>query len=176
MVDRSVVRMNISVPSKLKARMDKAKTSVNWSSIASRAFEDELHRISKSQEEVKMTDVVNRLRQSKHIREAGLDKNYREGFALGQDWASNRAELIELENFEDCNRFHPLVDEDEGGGGSGHYLWETIVPTDECTREEFEMRLVGGDKAKLDRLGNARYWKGFVEGVLTIWVEVKDKI
>ena len=39
------VRMNISIPTRLKRRMDKVKVDVNWSATACRAFEDAIAEI-----------------------------------------------------------------------------------------------------------------------------------
>jgi hypothetical protein len=51
--------MNIWVPDDLKRRMDKVKKAgVNWSQVASRAFEVKLGEIAAQKEKKAMSDVV----------------------------------------------------------------------------------------------------------------------
>ena len=60
-----MARMNISVPDNLKDHMDGAEESVNWSKVASRAFEIELGEIAKRKKVKDMNSVVQRLKASK---------------------------------------------------------------------------------------------------------------
>src|SRR5260370_8114024 len=59
-------RTTITIPSDLKARMDAIGEEVNWSAVASRAFEARLAEIISKRGAKKMEDVVTRLRASKN--------------------------------------------------------------------------------------------------------------
>ena len=94
----NVVRMNISVPRDLKARMDAATAyllpgSVNWSAVASAAFEAKLLELASKKEVRGVKDVIARLRAADE-----LDRNedYRAGRAAGERWAEQKATAQQL--------------------------------------------------------------------------------
>ena len=54
------VRVTISVPAKLKKRMERCKRETNWSAIAARAFSEYLSQIDFQKQEKNMADVKER--------------------------------------------------------------------------------------------------------------------
>lgn len=90
-----MARMSISLPDGLKRRMDAVGEPVNWSAVASRAFEFELGEIAKRKKEKDMQEVINRLKASKLKSETA---GHRQGYEYGKRWASDSAEWLELAN------------------------------------------------------------------------------
>ena len=176
-----ISRTSVSVPASLKKRMDKVKDEVNWSAIACRAFEEKLAEIASNKEKKNMSDVINRLRASKAEAEA---ESYRDGAKLGTAWATNTARVRELKRFArmrddwaecwDCGNFETdgtcawaayervyfyLEPDDDGDRTLAKEFWEM------ATGEENEHNLMDAD-----------FLRGFVEGSLTVWDEVSDKL
>lgn len=87
MSESGVVRTNISVPRQLKARMDRVK-GVNWSAVASDAFETKLLELTSTREVQGMNDTIARLKAAAQL-EANQD--YQEGHQLGEKWAMEKA-------------------------------------------------------------------------------------
>ena len=72
-------RVSIYVQDEMKARMDEADDRANWSGIAQRAFETELHHLEAVKEIKSMSDVIERLRASKQRSEESDEKCWKEG-------------------------------------------------------------------------------------------------
>jgi hypothetical protein len=161
--------MNISVPDDLKARIDKVREDVNWSSIACRAFEQKLGEIASRKERKTMVDVIQRLRASKQRYE---NEFFREGARIGAKWAKEQAEVRELRNLDRFYQSHrkesfnadilaaAIRPESERGIGARDHFW----------------RAVGADTAIVREYENGDWLSGFAEGVLNVWDDVKDKI
>src|SRR5262249_27023394 len=90
---KGVVRTNISLPRELKARMDAAPSSVNWSAVAAQAFEAKLLELESQKEVKSMDDVIARL---KAAAELEANEDYQAGFKAGQQWAKEQATPKEL--------------------------------------------------------------------------------
>jgi hypothetical protein len=151
-------RTTISVPRHLKRRMDAVTESVNWSALACRAFEDKLAEIATNKEEKTMIAIIQRLRAS------NPDVFYQQGQDEGRRWASEQAkcdDLLRLERFHDRKR------------ASGE--WETYFdrPDGLLYRKEFWRSIVGKD-AFSDH--HHAWFRGFAEGALALWLEVKDRL
>lgn len=189
MVDGSV-RMNITVPAALKKRMDGVKERVNWSAIASRAFEAEIDRIHEQREIEGMSEIVKRLRETKRAEEAKKDEVYAEGFEAGKAWAAENATATELgnmyENYQ--TKLRGQLDEDTSLNGVSWYddnsptylILELAGGTETSDWSDFHDRL-GFDNRTLcaempELKENIRYCIAFVEGAVAVWEEVKDQI
>jgi hypothetical protein len=173
-------RTTITVPADLKRRMDAAGQDVNWSAVAARAFEAKLAEIAGKKVSKMMNDVIQRLRASKQRAE---DSRYRDGEAAGRQWAKNKAEATELKKLE---RFRESLSHQwdeyftEVWGANdfspGEWLGMHITADDEgaveCADAEEFWRSVLGDRSYQEPV----FAKGFAEGALTIWQEVKDKL
>jgi hypothetical protein len=175
-------RTTISIPLDLKRRMDEVE-GVNWSAVATRAFEEKLAEIATKKERKSMTDVVQRLRASK-VRAQG--KVYQEGYTAGRRWASEIAAAAELERmaekrdelykagpnewdrwFKSDAPGYDLLQaiaekriKDNAGPFMQHYelFWGQIIGIDDRTR------------------GLPDYVRGFAEGALEVWDAVRDEL
>ena len=156
-----MARMNISVPDDVKACMDAAMEPVNWSAVASRAFEIELGEIAKRKQEKDMSDVIARLRASK------LESNtaeYQEGHEAGRRWAELDAEFLELNLLDKA--------EERRGVEGWEWSWNQIPHAigDNQTADEFWE----GIEQIQDK--DEDYYNGFVDGALEVYEQVADEI
>src|SRR6516165_3233067 len=90
----NVVRMTISVPRQVKEQMDAASEKVNWSAIATKAFQNELLALQSERQAKSMDDVVARL---KAAAELEANEDYQGGFEAGREWAKSTAKPKELQ-------------------------------------------------------------------------------
>ena len=86
-------RMNISLDKELKTQMDGVE-GVNWSAVASKAFEDKVKEITGIRETPTKDEIIERLKKSKKSKLSRYDM----GVRAGEYWASHDAEYIYLEN------------------------------------------------------------------------------
>lgn len=187
-------RTTISVPADLKRRMDAVKQPVNWSALACRAFEEKVTDIAAKKEKNDMADIIIRLRASK---QRGANALYQEGHADGRRWASEQAQYDDLVRLEELhikkgnsrewddffNKGHmdfprahalmriicPLVRAPGGDLGDIHFDvdgWHMVC-------KDFWKSFVGDDEFKIEE---PSYVRGFAEGALAVWSEVKDKL
>jgi hypothetical protein len=168
--------------------MEAVEEPVNWSAVACRAFEQVLADIIKRKGARDMKDTIQRLKASKHkVNETRL----KEGFDAGQRWAQNSAEADELERlsgfYESCHRdswgweglfdlpecasaysaaeriaFVILGGEHDGDRGAASDFWEEAVDWEEAVERK-------------DHPAN-EFVRGFAEGALEVWDQVKDLI
>jgi hypothetical protein len=177
------VKTSISVPVDLKARMDAVGESVSWSAVACAAFEQRLAEIIKRKGVRDMLDVVARLRASKR---QGEDSRYQEGHEAGRAWAEEKAEARELELLEVCRhqigcQWGAVFDPDRLGGGlpAGEWIYYTMHPNhkdeDDKAMDYWEEVRSRWDDHR-DVYYDDVFMKGFVEGAIELWKEVKDKL
>lgn len=161
-------RMNIYVPDELKARMDEAGQSANWSAVAQRAFEVELNQLESIKEVSSMPEVIDRLRASKEKYEHDAVAEARPN---GITWARNNAAFNELRQIARIN-------EDMLDGGTGYV----------CARHVY-VATRGEDPFDDDELGcyflldeecirnvPREYILGFIKGATAVWEEVAEQI
>ena len=87
-------KVTITVPPDVKARMEAAKGSANWSAIASRAISEHLDLMDKTEELHDVSiEAIDRLKRSKQRTEAN---NVEFAQHAGKRWAETRAEWDEL--------------------------------------------------------------------------------
>ncbi|OJW25105.1 MAG: hypothetical protein BGO49_11550 [Planctomycetales bacterium 71-10] len=180
-------RMTISVPNELKARVEAAGESVSWSAVACAAFEAKLGQMIEDKGARDMQDVVTRLRATKAAAEG---EDYRiMGRVSGAAWARDRAtagQLGILEKFREQNREHGISlaewFERDLYGGWTHAdalaaLFMGYLDLQDC--ENDEMTDVAERKSE-DMFQSSRtdlHWlRGYVEGALDVWGQVKDQI
>jgi hypothetical protein len=194
---QNVVRMNISVPRELKARMDAATAyrlpgSVNWSAVASAAFEAKLLELASNKEVRGLKDVIARLRAADEL---DRNENYRAGRVAGERWAEQKATAQQLRNLRRC------VDESSGrllagfesvasdaasetGPGVGwHVYFGTLGrgvartwPEVQAVSAEADTfwRGVLGDESY--RIESVPFGQGFVDGALGVWAKVERQV
>jgi hypothetical protein len=169
--------MNISVPDRLKSRMDAVEEKVNWSALACRAFEAKLAEVATRKGAAKMStqDAIDRLRASQAQEE---DEGRAAGTAEGMAWAKARATAGQLRRLAEArDSVHDWYFEEGLQPGSACSAFYFIVndtnPTDADWSEinEFWERAVGDDVEITDE-----YVQGFAEGACAVWDEVSEHL
>ena len=174
----AAVRVNVSVPEELKRRMDDVgqTENVNWSAVASEAFESKIGEIASRKEKKALQDVIDRLRASKRATESAWARQGRED---GDIWARNSAEAHELQALSN------LVEHvgDDIREGEAFHIARRIAATvagrpvgdlDRSDVTEFWER-VSGDNYQ-DAIRSVEYLASFLEGVVELWNEVADQL
>lgn len=85
-------RINLSIPSELKERMDKL-TDANWSKVAQETFETHLTIYELKEKNMTTEAGLERLRASKRT---NAEREGAEGVAAGKKWATDEAEYDAL--------------------------------------------------------------------------------
>lgn len=93
-----MARMNISLPDPLKAHMDTVASEVNWSQVATEAFEVKLGALAVERAKHDMQAVIDRLRASKRSQET---QEFQDGHRAGVAWAKEKAPYKALKNLHD---------------------------------------------------------------------------
>jgi hypothetical protein len=173
-------RTTISVPADLKARMDAVEEEINWSAVARQAFETKLAELIRRKAVTDVKTVIQRLRASK---KELSDMKYATGFEAGKAWAMTRASVDE---FERLKRY-------KGGFERSSWGWEGSfdLPKDvsDYSPAESVAFAIGGENYNGDRTYAADFWntidldmnepaviRGFADGALEIWDQVKDEL
>lgn len=159
-----MVRMSISVPDRLKAKMKAVAERTNWSAIAVEAFENELKRIAQREKDRDVMELVERLDPS-YV--AGESTAYQAGFALGEGWArddADRGDLKRLDKhvaamggniYRDYEEPEALalqvIGHENAQAGDAHEWWDAVL----------------GDNS--ESISEPEFIRGFVEGALAVW-------
>jgi hypothetical protein len=171
-------RTTITVPAELKARMDAVDEEVNWSAVACAAFDQKLAEIIKRRGVKDMKDAITRLRAS--YEKLGSDR-YQQGHEAGQEWAKSEAEADQLEGLlhnrealgnDWWQNFEPQV---QSAWGPDEQVFFWVCPEDDGDRhaaEEFWDAITRGDRVLNC---DPNYVRGFAEGAIKLWTEVKDQ-
>jgi len=169
----------VSLPPDLNARMAKCD-GVNWSAVAVRAFEQELGRLAAEKEVKNMDDVIARLRASKNDRS---DEAYQAGHSLGESWAKQDADVLELRRLEklwrDTEDWPGFFEVDSGSAyGADEFLAFQITGADrdrDAASGFWEVAFGDGERHE-DELSEPTWLRGFADGALSVWNTVKDHI
>jgi hypothetical protein len=189
---QKAARFNITIPPGLKARMEAASPTENWSAVAARAFERRLLELESHKEAKSMDEVVARLRAADE-----LDRNedYRAGRAAGERWAEQEASPRQLRNLRRSvhESFNSLpqglasVARDAavawGPGVGWHVYFGTLGRVAVTTRAEidaisaeadaFWRSTLGDDKRRIESMS---FGHGFVDGALGVWAKVESHL
>lgn len=172
-------RTTISIPQDLKRRMDKAGPDVNWSAIAATAFEAKLAEIAAKKVKKNMDDVIQRLRASKTSSENEL---YQEGFEVGQQWAKEDAEAIELKRLQNLRDHLAMAWEGCFDPASQQTYnasqWVVFAIRPETDKDRHAAEEFWGD-VLVDEFPKAeedQFVRGFAEGALEVWAEVSPHL
>lgn len=190
------VRKTITVPAEIAVEM--AKTAeVNWSQVASKAFEVELKRRNDKQEKAKVDDIVNRLRESKKKSE---DSPYAKGKEAGELWAREYAEYDELKRLATLDPMgsEPYLSDrwDDKPRAVQLMIWmlgpshpfNRVDPTTMSSAELKRLQKINPtswDKVRksMFAVANQReifedraFVQGLIEGARSIWLQVKDEV
>jgi hypothetical protein len=167
-------RTTITVPTSLKRRMKRVGDCVNWSSVASRAFESKLAELEDQQEVDTMKDAVERLRRLKHG--AADNEALEAGRHAGRDWAMCTAGPDQLERLD---AFRSDMADD---------AWNALFVDDKGWRElaaRIDPRIASKPPRQkklwrdiLGDIGPARpeFFRGFAEGAIEVWRQVRDQL
>jgi hypothetical protein len=181
MTEQGVIRVNVSVPKALKARMDRVADQANWSSVATAAFEAKVLELESQQEVESMEDVIARL---KAADELDHSQSYQDGREAGRLWARNAAWPKHLRRLEAMQN-HPEYDTEwmlaewvsPLNPGIAVCLYRRVAGVGEDTYDAAAMRafwaavLGPGGAEKIDDPAFAR---GFVEEAVEVWEQVRD--
>jgi hypothetical protein len=173
-------KFNITLSAELKRRMMAVKEQTNWSQIAARAFEQHLAELLKRKRNLEISDVVNRLR-ALNAQEAS--EVYQTGFEAGRKWAENSARPRELKRLSRWRHSQitswddewTWTDDDQRSAYSRSEDFAfTIHPDrdgDRSVADEFWKNSVG-----LSEQPEGEYTRGFANGALAVWDEVKGQL
>ena len=131
-----------------------------------------------------MSDVVQRLRASKD--QAGRE-SHKAGSKAGKNWAKDVAEVPQLQNLEQlrdsCSTSHEWGLQFDGESNSAYSTAERLAfginPEMEGERNDaagFWEIAVGDGPVVESNLADDEFMRGFAEGALDVWGEVKGKV
>ena len=164
-------KINIYVSDEMKARMDTAERSTNWSAVAQRAFELELNHLKTIQEVKTMTDVTERLRASK---ENSAQQIQYQGRQAGVRWAKHHAEYLEIKRIAGIDLDNLPDDDDQTSAYScAELVYMEALGDDSRPDRGSPAEFFGLDP---DEGITKDYVAGFVEGAGDVWDEVADAI
>ena len=131
-----------------------------------------------------MEGITERLRASK--RQAGSEK-FRNGHEVGQGWAKRREDTIELQRLDQlyaertndsfCTWEAFFSDSGSSAYSNAEILYFALCPEHENDRgaaADFWEREIADGEA--DLLGDGEWFRGFAEGALDFWWEVKGRL
>ena len=165
----NTIRTTISILRDLKRRMAKVGEDVNWSALACQAFEEKLAAIAIKKEKTVISDVVVRLRASKR---ASANQDFREGFACGRSWTELSAEAVELERLQSL--WDRLQHEQTHG-----WEWWFNHGDPRSTADELLSEMSAGneyDAEIFEGVKSNEWLRGFAEGALDVWAQVRDHL
>lgn len=176
--DGGAIRMSITVPRSLKARMDAVRESVNWSKTAADAFSAKLLELESRKETKNMDEVVARLRAAAELE---ANEEYQAGMEAGRAWALQQATPKQLRRASEyINSVEEWWDTDSpmwnAPFGATDYFVFDIWPSRKDDRHapgEFWERALGDDARRVE---DADYFRGFGEGAAEVWDQVADKL
>jgi hypothetical protein len=169
---RGFVRTTISLPADLRRRMKACGDEVNWSAVAARAFAAEVARINTQKEDVRIEDVVARLRATQGRSRSEL---FHQGRVQGEKWATHQATAAQLHRLwaarRDANR----------QTGTNAENWLAAVDSKRPPAEvvgdiigRHKTARPGSEEEKL--LKSSEYIHGFAAGAIHIWKQVARKL
>jgi hypothetical protein len=169
---RGFVRTTISLPAELRRRMKACGDDVNWSAVAARAFAAEVARINTQEDDVRLDDVVARLRSTQHQSRSEL---FHQGRLQGEKWAARQATAAQLHRLWAARR------DAQRQTGTNAENWLAAVDN-KRPPAEVVMQIVGHHK--IGRHGSegekliksSEYIHGFAAGAIHIWKQVAKKL
>jgi hypothetical protein len=170
----TMARTTISIADDLKKRMDRVKEPVNWSAIASEAFELKLGDIARKKEVKTMDTVIERLRASKIRRASDME---REGREVGIEWAKCSAEYDQLERVADANPNELFAGPDEPGAYAVSLAFVIGGLESDASHDEiWEAWDAIVTDVRDPRLNSEEFLRGFMEGAEEVFREVAGKV
>lgn len=171
---QGATRMNVSVPRELKARMDVVGRAVNWSAVAQAAFEVKLQELESTKGVRSMNEVIQRLKAAADLE---ANEEHQEGRKAGERWARQRAtpkQLARLWEAETTDGVIRGAPNHLGWPGLIHYVLSRVKEMDRSDIQAFWGRAIGVEN--VSRLHEVDFARGFVDGALSVWEQVRDKL
>ena len=165
-----MARVTVYVPDEMRAEMETLGDRVNWSSIAQDAFAARIRR-AKAMIDLSQMNVLERLRATK---EKGREASRKAGREAGRDFATRFATYDELQGLAS---FKPKdgTPDDPSLFDQICQVLDAAVVDDGSLQELAETRL----PAYIEPFGdhqNDQVLRGFVEGAVEAWDDLKDLI
>jgi hypothetical protein len=179
-----VIRVNISVPRKLKAEMDAVTLGINWSAVACEAFRSKLLELAARKEAKTKDEVISRLRAAAKLENSDF---YQAGYQAGESWVNSAATPRELHALQglanvkdDYLGLYGELTHQAGCGRIDNYadgLWKLMHPQKkldkDAVRAYWERVLgEGGKEAIMD----LHFLRGFLKGALEVWEQVHEQL
>lgn len=169
-------RVTITVPGDLRKRMQKAAEPVNWSAVATKAFEDKLAEVAAKKDTQSLDDAVQRMRAS---RLASADGAYSEGFERGREFVTQDADWqfceglkVALAEWTDAR--WAQAQQDGGAGAALEIVLRRVDPQRFKTAKAVRSFLV-------DHVGDhvpsaAQFARGWCEGALSCFRQIEERV
>lgn len=170
---------SFTLPPELKDRMDSLQDPINWSAVCREAIEDKLADVVARKEAMNLEDAVLRLKASKRELEGGP---YRDGHDHGSSWAAKIASVEELGQLErTCGRLKVTDWDDIANGDGSMCVADRFLLRYDPRRfadpdDRLEFWQIETELEHNDCLEDLAFIRGFCEGALELWREVKDRI
>jgi hypothetical protein len=167
-------RMTITIPPDVKAQMDQVHEQVNWSAVASEAFQRKVVEIrNRRTKTMSRKELIEKLRASSAADPIG----YEAGHARGRRWVEETLPPARLlRNL--ARRSDKIFDRSEDGPGvfQGYCRVLAREATQGGAPSELNAFLDGIDGETKSALDHEDFVRGFVAGALEVWEEVKDEL
>ena len=173
-----MARINVSISDDLKRRMDEVEDEgVNWSALASLAFETKLAELITKRGARNMRDVIVRMRA---LKRTGVSGDRSRGREAGTNWAKDFADPSQLERLDELingvDEEYFAHDPDQESPPAERFYYEVVEP-DHVGRAlaalEWWRRNL---RDSGDELPPASYIQGFAEGAMEVWEQVRDEL
>jgi hypothetical protein len=163
-------RLTITVPLSVKEQMDQLKEPVNWSAVAAEAFQRKVIEVRSGR-----AKAMTKAKVIERLRAAGKadPKGFEAGRAFGRKWAEEKALPRYLRNLKEIDDVFDLVDEDVPGRLSAR-LARALTGEYLVKLDEFWHDAIGPDGDKL--VDGEDFARGFIDGALEVWEEVKEDL
>lgn len=170
MANTSGNRVSIYVPADLKRRMDKTKEDVNWSALACDAFKAKLGELAQRKEAKNMNDIIDRLRASQ---ESTSTEARKDGSECGRTWVRLKAQVPEL------RRLSALAEREANGGDRWSDCEQLAYAILGPNADRHDVRAFWEDVSGApddERITDADWLQGFVDGSLELWAELEPQL
>jgi hypothetical protein len=150
--------------------MDQVAEQVNWSAVASEAFQRRVNEIRRGRTRMmSKAKIVERLRNAGQVDPKGAEA----GFACGRKWAEEKALPRYLRRIAAGVGDDVFNDDPEWTANLCTRLSQTITD-DDSPDVQFWEEAIGKDGNSL--MNNEDFARGFLAGALEVWEEVRDEL
>jgi hypothetical protein len=173
-----MARINVSISDDLKRRMDEVEDEgVNWSALASQAFEAKLAELITRRGARNMRDVIARMRA---LKRGGGSGDRSRGREAGTNWAKNSAHPSQLERLDELingvDEEYFTHDPDHEYSSGERFYYEVVEPDHEGRRRAALDWWSRNFEGLSDELPTASDVQGFAEGAMEVWDQVRDEL